>query len=141
MQKKATNALAELGRSWVTHEDIGEELQDLLEGKKVNELLRQLRFRQLVLKSTGQRSLFNKTKVVGDRKVALNSDELKANLEEVIRLNSAIAAFGGNKEGSGIIRPSNDRDIHFQTEKAKLYARLQEARRRRLILNQKEKCP
>ena len=101
----------------------------------------QLRFLQLVLKSTGQRSLFNKTKVVGGKRVALNSDELKANLEEVIRLNPGSTAFGDNEEASGRVRPRDERDIHFQTEKAKLYARLQEARRRRLILNQKEKLP
>ena len=121
--------------------DIGEKIQDLSEGEKVKALLCQLRFRQLVLKSTGQRSLFNKTKVVGDKRVALNSDELKANLEEVIRLNPGSTAFGDNEEASGRVRPRDERDIHFQTEKAKLYARLQEARRRRLILNQKEKLP
>ena len=104
-------------------------------------MLCQLRFRQLVLKSTGQRSLFNKTKVLGDKRVALNSDGLKANLEEVIRLNPGSTAFGDNEEASGRVRPRDERDIHFQTEKAKLYARLQEARRRRLILNQKEKLP
>ena len=131
----------ELWRLWVSPEDIGEKIQDLSEGEKVTALLCQLRFRQLVLKSTGQRSLFNKTKVVGDKRVALNSDELKANLEEVIRLNPGSTAFGDNEEASGRVRPRDERDIHFQTEKAKLYARLQEARRGRLILNQKENLP
>ena len=140
-KEEATNALTELGRLWVSPEDIREKIQDLSEGEKVKALLCQLRFRQLVLKSTGQRSLFNKTKVVGDKRVALNSDELKANSEEVIRLNPGSTAFGDNEEASGRVRPRDERDIHFQTEKAKLYARLQEARRRRLILNQKEKLP
>ena len=119
--------MTELGRLWVSPEDIGEKILDLSEGEKildlsegekVKALLCQLRFCRLVLKSTGQRSLFNKTKVVGDKRVALNSDELKANLEEVIRLNPGSTAFGDNEEASGRVRPRDERD-RFSNRKDK----------------------
>ena len=86
--------------------------------------------------------MFNKTKVVGEKRVDLSLEELANNLKELIRLNPVRSMESKEEEPSASkLRPKEQRDVQFQVEKSRLYVRLQDARKKRLISHQKEKLP
>ena len=85
---EATNSLAEIGKLWVNEDEIDtflEEFEGDLEKKKA--LLYQINFHKIVLNSKGPKSSFNKTKLLGEKRVDLNVAELTSNLKEIVNLN------------------------------------------------------
>ena len=141
---EATNALAKIGQLWTKEEEVDDLLYKEFDNDKarVEAILSQIKFRKVVLKSSGQRWLFNKTKVVGEKRVDLSLEELANNLKELIRLNPVRSMESKEEEPSASkLRPKEQRDVQFQVEKSRLYVRLQDARKKRLISHQKEKLP
>ena len=86
--------------------------------------------------------MFNKTKVVGEKRVDLSLEELTNSLKERIRLNPVRSTESKEEEPSASkLRPKEQRDVQFQIEKSRLYVRLQDALKKRLISHRKEMLP
>ena len=80
--------MAEIGKLWVNEDEIDTSLEEFegdLEKRKA--LLCQINFHKIVLKSKGPKSLFNKTKLLSEKRVDLNVAELTSNLKEIVNLN------------------------------------------------------
>ena len=132
-QKKteATNSLAEIGKLWVNEDEIDTSLEEFegdLEKRKA--LLCQINFHKIVLKSKGPKSLFNKTKLLSEKRVDLNVAELTSNLKEIVNLNPVSTPDGTEETTIEKVKPREERDLYFQAEKGKLYLKLQEARKK-----------
>ena len=143
-QKKteATNSLAEIGKLWVNEDEIDTSLEEFegdLEKRKA--LLCQINFHKIVLKSKGPKLLFNKTKLLSEKRVDLNVAELTSNLKEIVNLNPVSTPDGTEETTIEKVKPRQERDLYFQAEKGKLYLKLQEARKKRIISQQKDKLP
>ena len=139
-----TQKLGQCGNLWTSLEDVNFHLERLRTNPKelYAALKTQIQFQKNVLKSKGDKQLFQMSEIKNEKRVQFDNKRLTENLKKIIELNPPEVDTDENttSEISHII-PENVRTTAVNELKSKLVDKLKESRMKRIIDAQKTKLP